>query len=127
MSRMTAISCQPRRVLRAHPAVLALCVFFLGFALIWAGFSPLSEDPFLFCPGAPPVEGTGFDAEPALWPPGTTRCEYTTASGRSTRIYAPWRDWVVLALFSGAVGVAVAGRLALATGLVLAAFAAAFV
>jgi hypothetical protein len=126
MSRITAIACQPRRVLRAHPAVLALCVFLVGFALVWAGFSPLSEDPFLFCPGAPPVEGTDLDAEPALWPPGTTQCEYTTASGRSDRIHTPWRDWVVLSLVAAAVGVAVARRLALAAGLVVAAFVAAF-
>jgi len=116
-------------VLRAHPVVLALCVFGVGFALIWAGFSPLNADPLLFCPGGLAMgETTSLSTEPALWPPGTTRCEYTTADGvSSSRIYVPWRDWLSLALFAAAVGVAAAGRLVLAAGLVLAAFVAAFV
>ncbi len=116
-------------MLRAHPVVLALCVFVGGFALIWAGFSPLNEDPLLFCPGGLEMdERSSLSTEPALWPPGTTRCEYTTAQGvSSSRIFVPWRDWVSLALFAAAVGVAAAGRLVLAAGLVLAAFAASFV
>ncbi len=110
-------------MLRAHPVVLALCVFGFGFAVIWAGFSPLSEDPFLFCPGVPQVEGISVEVEPALWPPGTTRCDY----GSSSRIFVPWRDWLSLALVAAAVGLAATGRFFAAAGLVLAAFAAAFV
>ena len=68
----------------------------------------MSEDPLQFCPGAPEMgEGTSVRAEPALWPPGTTRCEYTTASGRtSSRTYVPWERVGVLALFAAGVGVA---------------------
>ena len=118
-------------MLRRHPAVLALCVFVLGFAVVWAGFSPIAEDPLLFCPGGLAAEGTDIRAEPALWPPGTTRCVYSTAAGRSSRIHVPWDEWVALALFAIAVGVAASAptrplRLGLAFILVLVAGAVLF-
>lgn len=69
------------------------------------------------------MEGASIDTGPALWPPGATRCDYGSAS----RIYVPWREWLVLALVVAGVGVAAAGRVALALGLVVAAFAAALV
>lgn len=109
-------------MLRAHPVVLALCVFGVGFALVWAGFSPLNDDPFQFCPDAPQAEGSSIRTEPALWPPGTTRCDY----GSSSRIYVPWRDWLVLALLAAGVGAAAAKRFGHAAGVVAAAFVAAF-
>jgi hypothetical protein len=119
-------------VLRRRPVVLALCVFLLGFAFIWAGFAP-HGDPFGFCPGVPQTEGTSIRAVPALWPPGTTRCEYESAAGRrSTRTYWPWDEWIALVLVAAAVGVAASAprrplRLGVAALLVLAAFAVFFV
>ena len=114
-------------MLRRRPVVLALCVFAVGFAAIWAGLVPWG-DPFDFCPDAPQTEGSSIRAEPAPWPPGTTRCDY----GDTSRIYVPWEAWLALALFAAAVGVAASApgrprRLGLAALLVLAAFAVFFV
>ena len=114
-------------MLRRHPAVLALCVFGLGFALVWAGFSPIAQDPYLFCPGVPQAELTSVRVEPALWPPGTTRCDY----GSSSRIYVPWEEWLSLALLAAGVGVAASApsrplRVGIAVSLILAAGAALF-
>ena len=118
-------------MLRRLPVVLALCVFLLGFAFIWAGLVP-HGDPLGFCPGAPQTEGSSIGVEPALWPPGTTRCEYETAAGRSSRAYVPWDEWIALILVAAAVGIAASAlalplRSGLAALLVLAAFAVFFV
>lgn len=119
-----------------HPAVLALCVFAVGFAIVWAGFSPLAQDPYDFCPDAPQSEGSTVRTEPALWPPGTTTCEYATADGSASRTYVPWEDWLALGLFAAGVGVGVWAlssmapgrplRFGLAVSLLLAACAALF-
>ena len=113
-------------MLSRRSVVPALCVLVVGFAAIWAGLVP-NGDPLDFCPGAPQTEGSSLRAEPALWPPGTTRCD----SGDSSRIYVPWREWLALVLFAAAVGVAASAplrpqRLGFAALLVLASFAAFF-
>jgi hypothetical protein len=108
-------------VLTRRSVVPALCVLVVGFVAIWLGLVP-NGDPLEFCPDAPQAEGTSLRAEPALWPPGTTRCDY----GGSSRTYVPLQEWLALALFAGAVA-SVPRRLELAAVLLLAAFAVFFV
>jgi hypothetical protein len=81
--------------------------------LAWAsiGAVPFGQEPEVLCPGYANTEGTSYEMRTTWWPPGATRCSYTTpAGGVRESTYVPWQEWSTVAVC--------------ALGLALAAFAA---
>jgi hypothetical protein len=81
---------------------LALSLFLVPCAVALWWFTPaFSSEPEDFCPGYGGGETTSYSTELALWPPGATKCEYTTPTGavRHSTHFA-WEEWGVLALLA---------------------------
>jgi hypothetical protein len=89
--------------------ILAVIAFVLGGAWAWHGLPPFERDATDVCPGYRLDEGTRYETHHG-WPPGAIRCTYTTVAGdeRQAR-FVPWREYLVLALWAGAVGLGTSG------------------
>jgi hypothetical protein len=85
------------------PWAVAVLVFVVGFAWVWAfgGFNGESA----WCDATVP-ETASYSVERALWPPGAGRC---VIDGRTQSTHVPWFEWLVVAFVAATAGLAAAG------------------
>ena len=95
---------------RRVPIALAVATLVSGLFLAWLGAVPFSHDIVALCPGftASP-EGSSAGTAHTWWPPGAIECVITEPGGTTrARTVIPWRDYLSVVLFAGAVGIAAA-------------------
>ncbi len=92
------------------PIALAVATLVSGLFFAWLGAVPFSHDIDALCPGftASP-EGSSAGTARTWWPPGASDCVITEPGGTTRATTAmPWRDYLSIVLFAGAVGIAAA-------------------
>jgi hypothetical protein len=88
-------------------AVFGAAAFVAGLAWASIGAVPFGREPDVTCPGSVDVEGTSYETRFAWWPPGATRCSYTTPAGEVREsTYVPWLEWATVAVCALGVGLA---------------------
>jgi hypothetical protein len=82
-------------------AAIALGLIAIAFAWTWAYGNPYSDDA---CLDARVPEGSGYQTEATIWPPGG-ECVWEARAGREHTHQGPvpWFEWTFLALCAAAV------------------------
>jgi hypothetical protein len=95
-------------LVRSLPLTAALGVCLIGWVLAWLG-GPFEGDLQDVCGETVFVEGSSYEIEPALLPPGASTCVVITPTGtRQETTFVPWREWFATLLFAAGTGMGLA-------------------
>jgi hypothetical protein len=97
------------RVPGRFPLLVFVVVAAVGWAWVAVGARPFPLEPDDACGRVLP-ETSSYSTDFALWPPGATRCAYTTPAESGTYTYVPWEAWLVVLGGAAGVALAAAGR-----------------
>jgi hypothetical protein len=95
------------RVPGRFPLLVFVVVAVAGWAAVAVGALQLEPDEQC---GRTLPETSTYSFELALWPPGATRCEYTTPADSGSYTYVPWQAWLLALSGAAGLAIAVAGR-----------------
>jgi hypothetical protein len=88
-------------------AMVGIVALLAGVAWAAVGAIPFGQEPDVLCPGYGDVEGTSYETRATWWPPGGTRCTFTTPAGEAREsTYVPWHEWATVAVCALAVALA---------------------